>query len=74
MADRFFPNEMPRFVAETTLEEEEEAIPSQTPTPDSLTPFLSLPYQTLSAEFQAAALRLKQSVLQTPPSTSFSLP
>ncbi|KAL2986504.1 hypothetical protein AAZX31_12G210500 [Glycine max] len=55
MADRFFPNELPRFVAETT---------DQTPSPDSLTALLSLPYQTLSTKFQASAFHLKQSVVR----------
>ncbi|XP_057728626.1 lanC-like protein GCR2 [Arachis stenosperma] len=58
MADRFFPNEMPRFVAEaaeTTLQE------SAT---DSLTTLLSLPFQTLIAKLQASALQLKQSVVK----------
>ncbi|ESW21597.1 hypothetical protein PHAVU_005G083500 [Phaseolus vulgaris] len=53
MADRFFPNEMPRFVAETT---------DLIPLTDSLTALLSLPYQILSEKFQASAFHLKQSV------------
>ncbi|KAJ1386433.1 Six-hairpin glycosidase-like superfamily [Sesbania bispinosa] len=52
---------MPRFVAETTLEE---ANPSQTPAADSLTALLSLPYQTLSSKLQDAAFHLKQSVVR----------
>ncbi|KAK7324591.1 hypothetical protein VNO77_28278 [Canavalia gladiata] len=55
MADRFFPNDMPCFVEENT---------EQPPTADSLTTLLSLPYQTLSSKFQAAAFHLKQSVVR----------
>ncbi|XP_058779886.1 lanC-like protein GCR2 [Vicia villosa] len=60
MADRFFPNDLPPFMAETTHEDE---IPSDTPTPHSLTSLLSLPYQSLASKLQAAALHLKQSVV-----------
>ncbi|XP_061367256.1 lanC-like protein GCR2 isoform X2 [Gastrolobium bilobum] len=59
MADRFYRNDMPRFVAETTLEEQQ-----QTPTTESLNTLLSLPSQTLSAKFQSAAFHLKQSVVR----------
>lgn len=55
MADRFFPNEMPRFVAETT---------DQTPSTDSLSSLLSLPFQSLSQNFQASAFHLKQLVVR----------
>ncbi|MED6169158.1 transcription factor [Stylosanthes scabra] len=55
MADRFFPNEMPRFVADGTLEE--------SPT-HSLTTLLSLPFQTLIAKLHASAFQLNQSVVK----------
>ncbi|XP_027339773.1 lanC-like protein GCR2 [Abrus precatorius] len=55
MGDRFFPNDMPRFVAEST---------EQASTTDSLSTLLSLSYQTLSAKFQEAAFHLKQSVVR----------
>ncbi|XP_027928070.1 lanC-like protein GCR2 [Vigna unguiculata] len=55
MADRFFPNEMPPFMAETA---------DQIPLTDSLTALLSLPYQALSAKFQESAFHLKQSVVR----------
>ncbi|WJX73366.1 hypothetical protein P8452_57159 [Trifolium repens] len=60
MADRFFPNDLPPFMEETTLEE---ATSSQTPTPHSLTSLLSLPYTTLTSKLQAAAFHFKQSVV-----------
>jgi hypothetical protein len=60
MADRFFPNDLPPFMEETTLEE---ATSSQTPTPHSLTSLLSLPYTTLTSKLQVSALHLKQSVI-----------
>ena len=59
MADRFFPNEMPYFVAETTAEEA-----ASKRAGDSLTSLLSLLYQSLSAKFRRAALDLKESVLR----------
>jgi hypothetical protein len=61
MADRFFPNDLPPFMEETTLEE---ATSSQTPTPHSLTSLLSLPCTTLTSKLQAAAFHFKQSVIQ----------
>jgi len=62
MSDRFFPNNLPPFMAETTLEEQE-ATSSQTPTQHSLNSLLSQPYQTLTSKLQATALHFKQLVL-----------
>ena len=58
MADRFFPNEMPDFVAE---DEASSATGSGGPK-DSLTKLLHLPYKTLSHKLQKSALDLKQMV------------
>ncbi|XVF18915.1 hypothetical protein REPUB_Repub11eG0064800 [Reevesia pubescens] len=57
MADRFFPNEMPDFVAETP-------VTGGGATKDSLTNLLSLPYKTLSDKLKASALDLKDTVLR----------
>ncbi|KAF7822733.1 lanC-like protein GCR2 [Senna tora] len=61
MADRFFPNEMPHFVAETTFPVEETASQATT---HSLPTLLSLPYPSFSAKLQKAALDLKDSVVK----------
>ncbi|KAL0001156.1 hypothetical protein SO802_014937 [Lithocarpus litseifolius] len=60
MADRFFPNEMPDFVAE------DEASPASGSggAKDSLTKLLHLPYKTLSHKLQKSALDLKQMVVR----------
>ena len=65
MADRFFPNEMPDFVAE---DEASSASGSGGPK-DSLTKLLHLPYKTLSHKLQKSALDLKQMV-STPQHTT----
>lgn len=54
MGDRFFPNEMPDFVSETT-------VPGGT-TKASLTNLLYLPYTTLSDKLKISALDLKETV------------
>ncbi|KAK9268763.1 hypothetical protein L1049_000525 [Liquidambar formosana] len=59
MADRFFPNEMPDFEAETTIDET-----SSERIKDSLTEVLSLPYKTLSEKFRRSALDLKDTVVR----------
>ncbi|GKV42490.1 hypothetical protein SLEP1_g49885 [Rubroshorea leprosula] len=59
MADRFFPNEMPDFVPETTAGE---TITSNTR--DSLTKLLYLPYNTLSEKLKRSALDLKETVVR----------
>ncbi|KAK8527385.1 hypothetical protein V6N12_054598 [Hibiscus sabdariffa] len=56
MADRFFPNEMPNFVAESTV--------SRGTSTDSLTNLLSLPYKTLSDQLKTAAFALKETVVR----------
>ncbi|XVF70343.1 hypothetical protein PTKIN_Ptkin11bG0154300 [Pterospermum kingtungense] len=58
MGDRFFPNEMPDFVAETTV-----TVPGGT-TNDSLTNLLSLPYKTFSDKLKTSALDLKQTIVR----------
>ncbi|KAA8524440.1 hypothetical protein F0562_010836 [Nyssa sinensis] len=63
MADRFFPNTMPDFVAETaTAVEEEEATVAQG-SEDSLMKLLSMPYATLSERLKRAALDVKESLV-----------
>ncbi|KAG4161414.1 hypothetical protein ERO13_D01G053300v2 [Gossypium hirsutum] len=57
MADRFFPNEMPTFVAESTVS-------TGATGGDSLTNLLSLPYKSLSDHLKSAALALKETVVR----------
>ncbi|XP_010245303.1 PREDICTED: lanC-like protein GCL2 [Nelumbo nucifera] len=57
MADRFFPNEMPDFVAETTEETAPEGVG------DSLRKLLSLPYPTVAEKFKRTALDLKETIV-----------
>ena len=57
MADRFFPNEMPDFVAEVA---EDESTSGRAK--DSLTRLLHLPYKSLSERLQKSALDLKEAV------------
>ncbi|MBA0580202.1 lanC-like protein GCR2 isoform X2 [Gossypium raimondii] len=57
MADRFFPNEMPTFVAESTVS-------TGAAGGDSLTNLLSLPYKSLSDHLKSAALALKETVVR----------
>ncbi|KAI9093375.1 hypothetical protein K1719_027389 [Acacia pycnantha] len=59
MADRFFPNEMPNFVAETAV-----GGTSSQEARDSLTNLLSLPFPAFSTKLQKAALDLKESVVR----------
>lgn len=59
MADRFFPNEMPDFVAEAPLEESSSSERAKI----SLTKLLSLPYKTLSDRLKSSAMDLKERVL-----------
>ncbi|XWS63399.1 hypothetical protein CRYUN_Cryun06bG0093500 [Craigia yunnanensis] len=54
MADRFFPNELPDFVAETTERKEEIG--------DTLMKLLCMPYSSLSQHFKRTALDLKETV------------
>lgn len=65
MADRYFPNVMPDFVAETppptTVTGGEEEIVAQG-TQESLMRLLSMPYATLSKRLMRAALDLKETV------------
>ncbi|OMO80330.1 Lanthionine synthetase C-like protein [Corchorus capsularis] len=57
MGDRFFPNEMPDFVAEGTTV-------SGGATGDSLSNLLSLPYKTLSEKLKTSALDFKETVVR----------
>ncbi|KAL6283686.1 hypothetical protein ACE6H2_014615 [Prunus campanulata] len=59
MADRFFPNDMPDFVAEAAADEAASVRPK-----DSLTKLLSLPYKTLSDMLKSSALDLKETVVR----------
>ncbi|XP_068310065.1 lanC-like protein GCR2 [Pyrus communis] len=59
MADRFFPNEMPDFLAEPPPD----AAASESPK-DSLTNLLHLPYRTLSDILKSSALDLKETVMR----------
>lgn len=63
MADRFFPNVMPDFVAEATAEtQDEEGKEPVVVTQDSLMKLLSMPYSSLSQRFKRAALDLKETI------------
>lgn len=57
MADRFFPNVMPDFVAETPA-----SVAEQRPDMDSFLKLLSMPYLPLSEHFKRAALDLKENI------------
>ncbi|KAF5741502.1 GCR2-like 2 isoform 1 [Tripterygium wilfordii] len=57
MADRFFPNEIPKFVPESTT------TTMQVPSEDSLWRLLSMPYSALSQLFKRAALDLKETIV-----------
>ncbi|KAM1356669.1 hypothetical protein ACFX13_031492 [Malus domestica] len=59
MADRFFPNEMPDFLAEPPPD----AAAPESPK-DSLTGLLHLPYRTLSDILKCSALDLKETVVR----------
>lgn len=61
MADRFYPNVMPDFVAENPAIEEEQH-PNPQGTNESLLKLLSTPYHILSKKFKRAALDLKETV------------
>ena len=59
MADRFFPNVMPHFVTEDIQEED------KVTDEDSLMKLLSMPYTSLSKQFQRSGLDLKETVTRT---------
>ncbi|KAK4486823.1 hypothetical protein RD792_006587 [Penstemon davidsonii] len=59
MADRFFPNEMPDFISETSQSDSAGASES-----DSLTKLLLLPHKTLSQLLMKSALDLKDTVVK----------
>lgn len=64
MADRFFPNVMPDFIAEATAEtQDKEEDPVVSATQDSLMKLLSMPYPSLSQLFKRAALDLKETII-----------
>lgn len=69
MGDRFFPNVMPDFIAESTTETQEQEV--STAAHDSLTKLLSLPYHSLSERFKRTALDLKETVYNSLPSPLF---
>ncbi|KAL3612465.1 hypothetical protein D5086_003485 [Populus alba] len=58
MGDRYFPNEMPDYIPETTTAAVEETVTERN-NKDSLTKLLSLPYNILSQRLKASALDLK---------------
>lgn len=64
MADRFFPNTMPDFVAEATSLEGggDGATVSAPGDSSSLAKLLAMPYPVLSENFKRAALDLKETV------------
>lgn len=57
MADRFFPNVMPRFVTEDIQEED------KVTDEDSLMKLLSMPYTSLSKQVQRSGLDLKETIV-----------
>jgi len=59
MAERFFPNVMPSFVTEDIQEED------KVTDEDSLMKLLSMPYTSLSKQFQRSGLDLKETVTRT---------
>lgn len=61
MADRYFPNNMPDFVAETNGEEEEEEAVAQG-SEESLMRLLCMRYDSFSERLKRAALDLKETV------------
>ncbi|KAH7512510.1 hypothetical protein FEM48_Zijuj12G0098300 [Ziziphus jujuba var. spinosa] len=61
MADRFFPNDMPEFVAEAPLGDTSS---SSERTEISFTKLLSLPYRTLSDTLKKSAVDLKETVVR----------
>ncbi|PON43661.1 LanC-like protein [Parasponia andersonii] len=64
MADRFFPNVMLDFIAETPASSPSyESEPEAGPGTDSLMRLLSTPYPILSQHFKRAALDLKETIL-----------
>ena len=62
MADRFFPNIMPDFVAETPASSTYENEQEEEAAADSLMKLLSTPYSSLSQHFKRAGLDLKETV------------
>lgn len=61
MADRYFPNDLPSFVAEPAAEESAAAAAAGRGR-DSLAELLHLPYKVLSERLKSAALELKDTV------------
>ncbi|KAM7495474.1 hypothetical protein LguiB_030083 [Lonicera macranthoides] len=64
MTERFFPNEMPDFIPESTAPLEGSESLSQSTVGNSLTNLLSLPYKTLSQRLKLSALHFKQTVVR----------
>lgn len=60
MADRFFPNEMPVYIPETSLV----TSPPVAETGDSLTKLIHLPYKALCETLNKTALDLKDAVVR----------
>jgi hypothetical protein len=69
MADRFFPNDFPDFVAESEASDGD----GEGHRPAGLRGLLSLPYTRLSDRFVRAARRLKDKVRPARPLLSLSL-
>ncbi|KAJ6950237.1 hypothetical protein NC651_004030 [Populus alba x Populus x berolinensis] len=63
MGDRYFPNEMPDYIPETTTTAVEETVTERN-NKDSLTKLLSLPNNILSQRLKASALDLKDTVVR----------
>lgn len=64
MADRFFPNDLPNFVAED---------PDGDDPPAGLRGLLSLPYPSLSDRLLRAGLQLKDKVRRAPRSVAYAV-
>ncbi|KAJ8764656.1 hypothetical protein K2173_007743 [Erythroxylum novogranatense] len=62
MADRYFPNEMQRYIPETATSSSNELVTETSK--DSLTKLLYLPYNTLCDRLKTSALDLKDTVVR----------
>lgn len=63
MGDRYFPNEMPDYIPETTTTAVDETVTERN-NKDSLTNLLSFPYNILSQRLKASALDVKDTVVR----------
>lgn len=62
MAERYFTNEMPKFIPENNLSSSSSSAVVASTSQDSVAKLLSLPYNTLVDKLKTAALHLKQLV------------